>query len=128
MNAYNDAVDLYFSRPPASYAGAYCGAAGDLKAGIRIGLRASVGSDQKLHEVGFRAFACPHIIAACQRLTETLEGQPVAALGEIDWLGLQQMFAMPVEKAGKLLILQDALKNLHAAIGARAELETNDGN
>jgi NifU-like protein involved in Fe-S cluster formation len=67
----------------------------------------------KLRNVGFRVFACPHIIAACNWQADLLQGAPVDALQEVDLAELQLMFDIPVEKAGKLLILKDALVACH---------------
>ena len=119
MSAYAETVEQYFSRPPGDYAGEFTGEAGSVAAGTWIGVCASAVSGN-LTDLGFRAFACPHIIAACRWLCEQLDGQPVEALAQLDREALREKFDMPVEKAGKLLILQDALEDLLAGMQAQA--------
>jgi NifU-like protein involved in Fe-S cluster formation len=63
----------------------------------------------------FLVFGCPHTIAAAAWLAETVVGttprrempEPVQALRE--------RFEVPVEKSGRLLIVEDALKRALAA-------------
>jgi hypothetical protein len=68
--------------------------------------------------VGFRALACPHIIAGCNRIAEQLEGAEVNALLAVAVEDLQAEFDIPIEKAGKLLIIQDALQACFADLQA----------
>jgi NifU-like protein involved in Fe-S cluster formation len=90
------------------------GEAGSVEQGTWIYVAADVVAS-RLQNVGFRAFACPHIIAACNRAAEVLEGAPVEDLQDLQLDKLQQEFEIPVEKAGKLLILKDAFANCYAA-------------
>ena len=108
MPHYSASVQDYFSRPAAQPGRQVSGEAGSMGQGIwvRFGMDAEAG---QMRNVGFRAFACPHIIAACQRVAELLEGAPLEDLGAIDTESLLQEFEIPVEKMGKLLILKDAL-------------------
>jgi hypothetical protein len=94
------------------------GAAGSTQCGTLIVFGADVRA-QRLHKLGFRAFACPHIIAACNRVAEQLEGGPAQALSEFPVDELQAEFDIPVEKAGKLLILKDALQACYTDYRAR---------
>ncbi len=80
----------------------------------------------QLEAVKFLAYGCPHTIAACCRMTEKLAG---ARIGELlnfapDWL--TDELNIPVEKAGKLLILQDALRECFD--GWQTGAGENDGN
>jgi cysteine desulfurase len=67
----------------------------------------------------FSAYGCPHTLAVTAWLCETLEGAPLATavpnsmeLGTpVDWA---RKFAVPAEKLGRLLVVEDALR---AALG-----------
>jgi cysteine desulfurase len=62
----------------------------------------------------FSAYGCPHTLAVVAWLCETLEGAPiddVAPGAPTDWA---ESFAVPAEKLGRLLIVEDALR---AALG-----------
>jgi len=109
MSLYNGAVAEYFDRASAKAGSDLLGEAGSEQQGAWIQLSAGV-IENKLLDVGFRSFACPHIIAACNWLAERLEGESVDALLELPLDELRTMFDIPVEKAGKLLILQDAAR------------------
>ena len=87
-----------------------------VKGSFGHGMRLKIGAnleDGRLVKVGFRAFACPHIIACCNYVVERLEGGPAGQLVEISIDELQEKFEVPVEKTGKLLILKDALRVCH---------------
>lgn len=105
---YSALVNEYFWRPVRACRADIHGAGGSLAAGIRVEFAAEL-SGGRLQKVGFRAFACPHIIACCNWLAEQLEGQAPDALCDLQVPALRQKFDIPVEKAGKLLILKDAL-------------------
>ncbi|MDP6436579.1 MAG: hypothetical protein QF790_03865 [Gammaproteobacteria bacterium] len=120
MYNYSDAVAEYFLRPPLAGGSELRGEAGSLARGTWVCVSADT-QDGNLHNMGFRAFACPHIIAACNWVMERLEGCPVGALCEVEPEALQTRFDIPVEKAGKLLILKDALLACYEDYQQRAE-------
>lgn len=64
----------------------------------------------------FLAFACPHTIAASAWLAESAVGRPVKPLLSVGVQELCGRFAVPIEKMGRLLIIEDAW--LAAAIPA----------
>ena len=128
---YSPAVELYFREPVKLGCAENLvphqiqGEAGSLEQGTWIVIQAGVEAGQ-LETVKFLAYGCPHTIAACCRMTEKLAG---AAVGELvnfapDWLSDE--LNIPVEKAGKLLILQDALRECFDRWKAAAG--ENDGN
>lgn len=84
----------------------------------RIELSA-IADGERLQQLRFRAYGCPHVLAACEALCEAVEGQPVAALADYNVLALQQRLAVPVEKTGRLLVLEDALQALNSALDGR---------
>ncbi|MEC9375523.1 MAG: hypothetical protein VYA80_04035 [Pseudomonadota bacterium] len=122
MTNYNDVVSQLFFLPIKDFTGEYRGQACRDDLGTKIALSASLNSRNKFCQLSCRAFACPHIIAACNWLIESLEDQPVKALDDIDWNYLQEMLDIPTEKAGKLLILKDAIIDLRSDIRYRANL------
>lgn len=114
---YNAAVADWFNRAARPLAGVQ-GAAGSVAQGTRVRVAVTLeggGESQKLAKVAFRAFACPHIIAACNLLAAQLPGERPEALVDPALPERLQELEIPVEKAGKILILQDALRACHAA-------------
>jgi cysteine desulfurase len=58
----------------------------------------------------FSAYGCPHTVAVTAWLCETLEGAPLKGVAPgtpADWAG---KFAVPAEKLGRLLVVEDALR------------------
>jgi hypothetical protein len=76
-----------------------------ISAGIRGGAIAGM---------AYRVWGCPHLIAALERVCTTFEGQPVAGLENFDSADITQELSVPVEKAGRILLLEDALATLWA--------------
>jgi hypothetical protein len=61
-------------------------------------------------EARFQALGCPHTLAAAAWLTVQLAGRHLQAGvpgGPLDWAGA---LSIPVEKLGRLLIVEDALQ------------------
>ncbi|MEQ1581516.1 MAG: iron-sulfur cluster assembly scaffold protein [Steroidobacteraceae bacterium] len=83
--------------------------AGNRTAGAEVSFSVRI-EDDAVAEVRFQAFGCPHFLAAASLATERLKGLPVAAL--VDWTAREigQELAVPVEKRGRLLILEDAVR------------------
>ena len=79
--------------------------------GMRIELSAeqSGGVVQKLR---FRAWGCPHFIAAAEAFCAAYEGRPVADLGLFAAAELMQSLPVPVEKTGRILVIEDAVRAL----------------
>ena len=105
---YVAAVHDYFGPPVRACGRDLAGEAGSVRQGVWVTVAADRESGN-LRNVGFRVFGCPHIIALCNRAAELLEGAPPAALRDIALDELAREFEIPVEKAGKLLIVKDAL-------------------
>jgi len=59
----------------------------------------------------FQVFGCPELIAACAYVAATFEGQELAAIDRLNTADLMRSLQIPTEKAGKILVLQDALEN-----------------
>jgi hypothetical protein len=56
----------------------------------------------------FAAFGCPHVIAVASWLTETGVGRPGSTGLPEPVAALQRRFEVPVEKRGRLLVVEDA--------------------
>jgi NifU-like protein involved in Fe-S cluster formation len=57
----------------------------------------------------FQAFGCPHTVAAASRVAEWLEGRSEAEARALDVRAVCAELAVPVEKLGKLLRIEDAV-------------------
>ena len=65
----------------------------------------------------FRAWGCPHTIAAAESACAGLEGRPVSELLEFPASGLMEKLPVPVEKTGRILVLEDAIRSLGQRFG-----------
>ena len=64
----------------------------------------------------FRVFGCPHSIAAAAWVASELDGRDIAAIQDLDVHELRRKLDAPVEKLGKLLVLEDALRECRNAL------------
>ena len=90
------------------------GAAGDRERGTWVQFDLQVGQG-KVRAARFLAFACPHSIAVCAWLTETALGKPLQRNLAESAQELRRRFEVPVEKMGRLLIIEDAWSAAAAA-------------
>jgi NifU-like protein involved in Fe-S cluster formation len=113
---YHPRVVALFERPPrrgplAAGPGIPCrGSAGSRELGTQVAFEARIDRGQVV-DLAFRAYGCPHVIAACAELTESLRNQPASSLAHCPLEPLQAALGIPDEKRGRLLIVQDALRN-----------------
>jgi NifU-like protein involved in Fe-S cluster formation len=113
---YNDLTRRYFES--ATRAGtledAFRGAAGHASQGTWVQfdflVKAAVVADAR-----FLAFACPHTIAVAAWLAEQSIGRPLQREMPQSVAALREQFAVPVEKLGRLLIVEDAWQAAVAA-------------
>lgn len=94
--------------------GVFRGAAGDRSQGIRVQFDLQVGHGI-VEQARFLAFACPHTIAVCAWLTEAAIGSPALRGLPHSVQELRDRFAVPIEKMGRLLIVEDAWRAAAAA-------------
>lgn len=85
-------------------------AAGDAEQGARVELDLRV-VDGRVAEARFRAFGCPHFIASASWLTESLLGADREGLAVWDWRAAADTLGVPPAKFGRLLTLQDAVRD-----------------
>ena len=81
-----------------------------MEAGTWVRVTAAV-RDGRVDRLDVRVYGCPHTMAACDRAVQLLTGGTAAGLGSLDPLVLGAELEIPVEKTGRLLIIQDALRN-----------------
>ncbi|NOX67854.1 MAG: iron-sulfur cluster assembly scaffold protein [Gammaproteobacteria bacterium] len=114
---YNQRVRALFEEP--QHAGEvvngpgrrFEGRASESAAGAQIVLAAVV-SDGILAVLRFRVFGCPHLIAAAELTCERFEGEPVKKLQDFSVSDLMETLGVPVEKTGRILRLEDAVRAL----------------
>ena len=61
-------------------------------------------------EARFRAFGCPHLLAAASWATERLTGLAVEQVATWDWAEAARALDVPPAKFGRLITLQDAIR------------------
>ena len=85
--------------------------------GARIRLSAGI-VNGRISELRYRVFGCPHLIAAAQWACENLEGHLTSELAAFDRKACMRILNVPVEKTGRILLLEDALAGLGKQIPA----------
>jgi NifU-like protein involved in Fe-S cluster formation len=123
---YNERVRACFAKPDHAgglqhrYALVGNAEAAESDNGVRLSLEAGI-HEGIIAEMRFRAWACPYLIAAAETLCADKENQPVASLQEFDQNELMRRLSVPVAKTGRILLLEDALLSLAAALQANEE-------
>jgi len=79
--------------------------------GVRLCLAASV-ADDIIRCLRFRAWGCPHFIAGAEAFCADFEGRPINDLAGFSASQLMESLPVPVEKAGRILVLEDAVQLL----------------
>lgn len=116
VDPYSARVRAYFAAP------AHAGALDDGESvrvddpEVRLQLSASLAGGN-VGLMRFRAWGCPHTIAAAEAACAALEGRPVADLLEFSVRGLMEELAVPVEKTGRILVIEDAVRALGQRFG-----------
>jgi NifU-like protein involved in Fe-S cluster formation len=96
--------------PPDLSAGDWVvGEAGGIEMGtwIRFAFRVP---DGRVTEARFKAYGCPHTLAAVTWLADRARGKTLEELSAESLEELATRLEVPVEKLGRLLIVQDALR------------------
>jgi len=118
---YSELVKRYFANPvhagqlTDAYNDAVVGEAAASETGARVILYAVV-DRETIRILRHQVFGCPHLIAAAEAFCDKAEGQPVSALLELDLPALMDKLTIPVEKTGRVFILEDAAKALHITL------------
>lgn len=85
------------------------GAAGDAARGVRVEFEARVRAGRIL-ECRFRAYGCPHVIAAASWVAEHAEGKRTSDTSWLDPRSLAELLEAPPHKLGSLLVVEDAFR------------------
>lgn len=115
---YNDTVRRHFASPAHAgdvqegYARLVRADVSESDAGLRVLLAARI-DGSTIARLRYRVFGCPHLIAAAEELCARLEGGPVEGLQDVPVTQLMELLEIPVEKTGRLLLLEDAANALH---------------
>jgi NifU-like protein involved in Fe-S cluster formation len=83
--------------------------------GVRICLTAQASAGE-IKALRFKAWGCPHVIAAAEAFCAAYEGRPTAELLEFSASDLMQSLPVPVEKTGRILVIEDAVHALRDAL------------
>jgi NifU-like protein involved in Fe-S cluster formation len=117
---YNELTLRYFESAQGAgvLGGAFRGAAGSRRSGtwVQFDLQVNSGTIQAAR---FQAFGCPHTIAVAAWVIEQAVGRDLRDALPETVEGLSQRFAVPIEKRGRLLIIEDAWAAAAAAAAAR---------
>ena len=121
---YNEATLRYFQTAPGagvlSGPGTFRGAAGSRAQGTWVQFDVQLNSNV-IQAARFLAFGCPHTIAVSAWVAEQAAGQELRAALPETVQQLSERFAVPVEKRGRLLIVEDAwISAMRAATPAAA--------
>lgn len=83
--------------------------------GVRIELSGRA-DDGRLAALRFRAWGCPHLIAAAEAFCGAFEGLEVAELETFTGTPISEKLGVPVQKTGRILVLEDAVASLYSAL------------
>ncbi len=125
LGSYNAAVRSAFQDPrhaiaaPAGSGQRFESRASESLSGAQILLMAEV-EGGILAAFRFQVFGCPHLIAAAEVCCERFEGGPVNELDNFAVSVLMETLGVPVEKTGRILLLEDAVRSLLLQIGGAA--------
>lgn len=86
------------------------GGAGDVEQGARVELEFQV-LQGRVARGRFRAFGCPHLIAAASWVTDRLHGATRDEVAGWDWREAAEALEVPPAKYARLLTLQDAVRD-----------------
>jgi NifU-like protein involved in Fe-S cluster formation len=112
---YSAQVRALFAQP--AHAGALDGGRTVATAGQDVRLElAALTTGAHVESLRFRAWGCPHVIAAAEAACARLEGAAVGELLEFSVVDLMEELAVPVEKTGRILVLEDAVRSLGQAL------------
>ena len=129
---YSPAVKRRFDAPthagdwPPGTPDTLTGVAADrtLQVWVRFQLRTSRGI---VSAARFRAFGCPHTLAAAEWAAEQVEGASVERARALDVEALRAALDVPVEKLGKLLKIEDALAACWRELEAKESARASEG-
>jgi len=87
--------------------GLFSGEAEDRTLNVWIRFQVQV-LDGVIRAARFNVYGCPFTIAAVGWVAEWLEGRPSEAMGDLGLRQRREALGVPLEKLGKLLVIEDA--------------------
>jgi len=84
--------------------------------GVRIALAVTC-RDGVAKSLRFRAWGCPHVLAAAEAFCRDYEGRPCSDLLAFQAAEVMQTLPVPTEKLGRILVLEDAVRSLGQSVG-----------
>ncbi|NNF40549.1 MAG: hypothetical protein HKN64_04155 [Woeseiaceae bacterium] len=91
--------------------------------GVRVRLSGTQ-HDGAIRSLRWLAWGCPHLLAACECTCADYEGRPIADLAKVKANDIMRKLSVPVEKTGRILVLEDAVRSLGDELSAEfASLE-----
>ncbi len=121
---YSELVRGFFANPvhagslPDQYNGGVVSEAA--ASGARVILSAVV-DEETIRVLRYQVFGCPHLIAAAEAFCTEAEGSAIASLTNLDVRSLIKRLDIPVEKTGRVFILEDAAKALHIRVSGETK-------
>ena len=88
--------------------------------GVRVALAVRCDGEDVVG-LRFRAWGCPHLLAAAEAFCREFEGRPVKALQTFSAAGIMQSLPVPREKLGRILVLEDAVRSLGQSVRAGSQ-------
>ena len=85
--------------------------AGSREQGASIAIWFAV-HESLVQAIRYQAYGCPHFLASCEYLAQSMEGRPYDELIKWSWRDAETQLAVPASKRARLLILEEALRTL----------------
>jgi NifU-like protein involved in Fe-S cluster formation len=83
--------------------------------GVRIALTVRCDGDA-IERLRFRAWGCPHVLAAAESFCREFEGRPVVALRTFSVADILRSLSVPREKLGRILVIEEAVRSLGQSV------------
>ena len=112
---YNSLVRELFANPAHAGSLAEGTTAANSEQGVRIEFSACC-VDGAIERLRFLAWGCPHVIAAAEAVCAEYEGQTASRLEGFRITDLMQRLAVPAQKSGRILVLEDTVHLLGAML------------
>ena len=93
-------------------------------AGPRITLTGAAADRDVWAQLTWRVFGCPHTMAAAEAACRRFTGAKTTDPAEFAFVELVEELGIPVEKTGRVLLLEDAFRALEAVRAATLENAT----
>jgi NifU-like protein involved in Fe-S cluster formation len=96
--------------------GVYSGRVGDASRGVDVQVWLKC-AQQHIQATSFLAYGCPHTVAAASWWAQRLRGLPIEDAKHVTWQEAERALAVPPEKRGKLLLIEDAVRQALNVVG-----------